>query len=116
MKNSLSPWTRLVAAARLAPADERDASAPHGFATRVSALAFASMEPTFAMLFARFAPRALGVCALLMVAGVTLNLGTVLNAFEGNDSVAFNDPVGEWLDASATSSTSTAASSAASSS
>lgn len=103
MNHSHSPWNRLVAAARLAPADARDAAAPPGFSTRVSALAFASMEPTFAMLFARFAPRALGVCALLMIAGVMLNLGTVLSAFESNDTAAFNDPVGEWLDASVTS-------------
>lgn len=109
MNNSLSPWTRLVAAARLAPADARDAAAPHGFATRVCALAFANVEPTFAMLFARFAPRALGVCALLMIVGVTLNLGSVLSAFEGNDTVAFNDPVGEWLDASASAATTTSA-------
>ena len=42
--------------------------------------------------------RSLGVCGLLMVLGVTLNLGSVLNAFE-NDTVVVNDPVSEWLDA-----------------
>jgi len=98
MKNHPTPWNRLVAAARLAPADARDASAPHGFATRVSALAFSAAEPTFAALFARLAPRALGVCALLMALGVSLNLGSVLNVFE-SDTVAVSDPVSEWINA-----------------
>jgi len=98
MKITSSPWNRLVAAARLAPADERDASAPLGFATRVSALGLAGIEPTFSALFARLSLRALGVCALLMVVGVTVNLTSVLNAFEP-DTVAVNDPVAEWLGA-----------------
>ena len=98
MKPHPPPWTRLVAAARLIPADQRDASAPLGFATRVSALGLAGIEPTFSALFARLSLRALGVCGLLMVLGVTLNLGSVLNAFE-TDSVAVNDPVAEWFSA-----------------
>jgi len=97
MKNHITPWSRLVTAARLAPADARDASAPFGFAARVSALAMSS-EPTFSALFARYAPRALGVCALLMVLGVMLNFRSVLSSFEG-ESVAANDPVAEWLNA-----------------
>lgn len=99
MKNHSSSWTRLVAAARLAPADARDASAPSGFAMRVSALAFAATEPTFSALFARFSMRSLGVCGLLMVLGVTLNLNSVVKAFEGDSVVAINDPVSEWFDA-----------------
>lgn len=102
MKNHHTPWDRLAAAARLAPADARDAAAPAGFATRVSALAFSGREPTFSALFARFAPRALGVCGLLMVLGVTLNLTSVLNAFEA-DTVTLNDPVADWLGAAGTS-------------
>jgi hypothetical protein len=100
MKTHSSPWNRLVAAARLAPADERDASAPFGFATRVSALGLARVEPTFSALFARISLRALGVCAVLMVLGVTLNLNSVLNAYEAESSLTLNDPVGEWLGAS----------------
>jgi hypothetical protein len=102
MKNQYTPWSRLVAVARHTPADTRDASAPAGFSTRVSALAFASVEPTFSALFARFSMRALGVCGLVMVLGVTLNLGSVLNAFEAPapDAATINDPVSEWLDAS----------------
>lgn len=98
MKPHSSPWDRLVAAARQAPVDHRETSAPAGFATRVSALGLANVEPTFSALFARFSLRALGVCGLLMVLGVSLNLGTVLNAFEPDAMVA-NDPVAEWLDA-----------------
>jgi hypothetical protein len=99
MKNHPSPWNRLVAGARLAPADARDAAAPHGFATRVCALAFAGAEPTFSALFARFSLRALGVCGLLMMLGVTFNLGSVLNAFETDSVVTLSDPVAEWLNA-----------------
>ncbi|MDF3058582.1 MAG: hypothetical protein K0R17_2797 [Rariglobus sp.] len=102
MKTHSSPWSRLVTAARLAPADQRDASAPLGFATRVSALGLAAVEPTFSALFARFSMRALGVCGLLMVLGVSLNLSSVLNAIESDsstDSVAVSDPVAEWLNA-----------------
>jgi hypothetical protein len=105
MKNHNTPWSRLVAAARQVPADTRDTSAPAGFSTRVAALAFASAEPTFSALFARFSMRALGVCSLLMVLGVTLNFSSVLNAFESDQtSVTLNDPVAEWLDASSSNS------------
>ncbi|CAM2972801.1 hypothetical protein [Rariglobus hedericola] len=100
MKTSPTSWNRLVTAARLAPADQRDETAPHGFATRVSALAMSAGEPTFATLFARFSLRSLGVCGLLMVLGVTLNLSSVVNAFESDSSVTLNDPVAEWLNAS----------------
>ena len=95
-----SPWTRLAAGARLAPADSRDASAPAGFATRVVALAFARAEPSFSALFARFSWRALGVASLLMVAGVSFGFTSVVNAFEANDTASVNDPVAEWLGAS----------------
>lgn len=98
MKTHPSPWNRLVAAARLAPADTRDAFAPPGFATRVAALGVAGIEPSFSALFARFSLRALGVCSLLMVLGVALNYGPVLNAVE-NEAVAVSDPVAEWLNA-----------------
>lgn len=103
MKTHTSPWNRLVAGARLVPADSGDDSAPLGFATRVSALGLAGIEPTFSVLFARLSLRALGVCAVLMVLGVTLNLSSVLNAYESDSSLTLNDPVGEWLGASSSS-------------
>jgi hypothetical protein len=94
-----NPWDRLVAAARRAPAAPREVSAPSGFATRVSALAFAGEEPSFAAVFARYAPRALCACGFVMLVAVTLNLGSALKTFEG-EATAINDPVAEWLDAS----------------
>jgi hypothetical protein len=100
MKTSPSPWTRLVAAARQAPDDHRSEAAPFGFATRVGALGLARVEPTFTVLFARFSLRSLGVCGLIMVLGVTLNFGSVLNAFEADTGAILNDPVSEWLGAS----------------
>ena len=96
MKNHPKPWPQLLKAARQAPADPRDTAAPLGFAARVSALAFATPAPSFATLFTRFAPRALGACGLLMILGVTLNIGTVLRAMEP-DTTVINDPVAEWL-------------------
>ena len=98
MNKHTTSWARLLTAARQAPADSRHTSAPAGFATRVSALAFACPEPSFATLFARFAPRALGACALVMVLGVTLNIGAVLQAFEPDTTAtSITDPVAEWL-------------------
>ena len=99
MKNINSLWPRLLKAARQAPHDSRDTTAPLGFAARVSALAFAKPAPSFATLFTCFAPRALGACGVLMILGVTLNIGTVLRAIE-HEPTTINDPVAEWLDAS----------------
>lgn len=98
MKTRTTIWDRLVVAARMAPVETRDVSAPAGFATRVAALGLARVEPTFEALFARFALRALGACAAVMVLGVALNFGPVLNAVE-NEAVAVSDPVAEWLNA-----------------
>jgi hypothetical protein len=64
------PWTRLVVAARTVK-DDRDVGAPYGFATRVSALAFASGYP--ASVVERFALRALGVAFLLALLSVAVN-------------------------------------------
>ncbi|MDP3069174.1 MAG: hypothetical protein Q8N18_02750 [Opitutaceae bacterium] len=65
------PWARLTAAARTVR-DDRDASAPFGFATRVAALALAQ-ERRVVSLFERFAFRAVGVAALLALCSVALN-------------------------------------------
>ena len=65
------PWSRLTTAAR-AVHDERDATPPYGFATRVVALAFAQ-ERRMASLFERFAFRAVGVASLLALFSVALN-------------------------------------------
>lgn len=69
------PWMRLTAAARQVQ-DERDATAPYGFATRIAALASArTAKPT--SLFDAFALRALGVAALLAVFSVAMNYQTL---------------------------------------
>jgi hypothetical protein len=65
------PWSRLTAAAREVR-DERDASAPYGFATRIAAIALAQ-ERRVASLFERFALRAVGVASLLALFSVVLN-------------------------------------------
>lgn len=72
------PWARLTKAARSAR-DEREASMPYGFATRVTALAFAS-EQKVASLFERFALRAVGVACLLAIGSVALNYNAVTSA------------------------------------
>lgn len=102
MKPHPLPWNRLVAAARQAPIDVRDESAPLGFASRVSALGVSRVEPTFSALFARFSLRALGACALLMTIGVIWNLPPVLNEISvlaESESIVVSDPVAEWFEA-----------------
>ena len=71
MNDSRGPWIRLASAARQVR-DERDASAPYGFATRVAALAMAQ-EARVASLVERFAFRAVGVASLLALCSVVLN-------------------------------------------
>jgi hypothetical protein len=66
-----NPWARLTAAARQMR-DDRDTSAPYGFATRVAALALAQ-ERRVVSLFDRFALRAVGVASLLALFSIVLN-------------------------------------------
>lgn len=65
------PWSRLIAAARQAPED-RNTSAPYGFATRVAALA-AWPERRVASLLERFSLRAVAVAGLLALLSMALN-------------------------------------------
>ena len=81
------PWARLIAAARNAP-DDRGASTPHGFATRVAALALAQ-ERAVVSLVDRFALRAFAVASLLALASVALNY----SAITGGNSMAADDEV-----------------------
>lgn len=97
MNKDSQAWERLVAAARKAPADTRDVSAPFGFSTRVATLAFAGAgERPWYALFDRVSLRAVGVAGLLAVASVAANLSPVLRAFE-DDVYAVQDPVVEVL-------------------
>ncbi|HEY0945255.1 MAG TPA: hypothetical protein VGD81_08300 [Opitutaceae bacterium] len=98
MNSPHSAWSRLAAAARRAPADTHDATAPYGFATRVAAMAFAqAAEHPLATLFDRVSFRALGYAGLLAVAAVAANLVPILNAFE-EEAAAVGDPVVEMFD------------------
>ncbi len=85
-------WARLAAAARTVR-DDREPSAPYGFATRVVAIAFAQ-ERRVATLFERFAFRALGVASLLALFSVALNYEVLSSA----PAVAMNTPVAFAID------------------
>ncbi len=93
-------WSRLVKAARLAPADKRDEAAPAGFSTRVAALAFASAEASFQAMLARLSWRALTVAALVMALSIAANFKPLLSSLDRDADTALNDPVGEWLNLS----------------
>jgi hypothetical protein len=85
-------WARLASAARTVR-EERETSAPYGFATRVVAIAFAQ-ERRVASLFERFALRALGVAALLALSSVALNY----EVLSSSPMVAMNAPVAVAID------------------
>ena len=89
------PWNRLAAAARTVR-DERDATAPYGFATRVTALALAP-ERMVSSLVERFALRAVGVAAVLALVSVAANFSTLASLTSGagaaEDEVAAEDAV-----------------------
>jgi len=80
---SPTPWERLAAAARRAP-DERDVSAPYGFAARVAAKAMAAPDQP-ASLWAYFSLqtslRTLGAACLLAAVVVGVNYGSLRRAF-----------------------------------
>jgi hypothetical protein len=86
-----SPWVRLTAAARTMR-DDRDTSAPFGFATRVVALAMNPERPV-ASLFDLFALRALAVACLLAIFSVALNYSEVSHHLSGpaQSAVAVDD-------------------------
>jgi hypothetical protein len=90
------PWSRLTAAAR-SVRDERNSSAPYGFATRVAALAF-SGERTLGSLFDRFALRAVGLASLLAIASIVANYALIKHRTATNeDVVTAEDPVAALL-------------------
>jgi len=97
------PWSRLTAAARQAR-DERDASMPYGFATRIAALAFAQ-ERRMASLFERFALRAVSAASLLALFSIVLNYsaisttgGSAAAPVEDIELIAADDAVAVVLD------------------
>lgn len=68
MNPTRQPWDQLAAAARRAPADAREPSAPFGFATRVAAQAFGVPPPSMQALLEKFALRGLFVAGVLGLA------------------------------------------------
>ena len=97
-RNSI--WLRLASLARRAPADARDVSAPHGFSTRVVALAFARVEPSFSAMMSRLSWRALAVAAVVMAVSVAANFKPLIASVDSDAVSALSDPVGEWLNLS----------------
>ena len=96
------PWARLTAAARTVR-DDRDASAPYGFATRMAALALAQ-ESRVLSLLERFSFRAVGVAALLALGSVALNYSALTGstfAQADDDMLQADDAVSIVLDLSA---------------
>ena len=100
--HSSTPWLRLAAAARRAPASaissDADSAAPFGFAARVVARAQLGSAPTFGAVFERLAARALGVacaCALTMVVWGTLSSSAEARSSDIGADVY--DPIGEAI-------------------
>jgi hypothetical protein len=94
MSTNPPEWSRLVAAARRAPQDSRDESAPYGFATRVAAQALGAKTPWMeSSVLSRYGLRALGLSCLLAVAGVAATLRPVMTAIEQEASALNETPV-----------------------
>jgi len=84
-------WNRLIAAARRAPEDTRDAAAPHGFAARlIAALRAAESAEQDASLFQRYALRALGVSCVLAIVCVAASVKPIMAAIE-DETVALSE-------------------------
>jgi hypothetical protein len=92
-------WQRLTAAVRRAP-EERSATAPYGFATRVAARAFA-VQASSSPLLERFALRAFGLACLLAMLGVAANYSLLRNNVPEEDRFFItDDPAAILLDVS----------------
>jgi hypothetical protein len=96
MKPHQQSWSRLVEAARRAPAPD-DAAVPYGFATRVAALGLAAAErPMVAVLFERFSLRAMGIACLLALGAVAANYSSLRQLFVAHDAApTSDDPIAE---------------------
>ncbi len=94
MSTNPPEWSRLVAAARRAPKDERDEAAPYGFATRVAAQAFGSRAPWMeSSLLSRYGLRALGLSCLLAAACAAATFKPVISAIEDEAASLNETPV-----------------------
>lgn len=98
MNHHQHSWQRLVAAAR-AHGDERDETAPYGFAVRVASRASGLPRGSSWGLLEKFALRGLIAACTLTLAAVALGY-TAWTAAEHDEEVASTDIVGEILDLS----------------
>jgi len=92
------PWQRLVAAVRRTR-DDRDVTAPYGFATRIAALALTAERPVISVL-ERLSLRALGIATLLAVLSVTAHFTLPSSPTAEEDELSVDDPVAVLLDVS----------------
>jgi hypothetical protein len=83
------PWVRLTAAARTV-SDDRSTEAPYGFATRVTAIAFASPRSPLSLV-ERFALRAVGVACLLAILSVAVNYSALSRATAPVEEIVAED-------------------------
>ena len=90
-------WQKLTALARQA-ADNRDVTAPYGFAVRMAAQAAVLPAAAPWVLFERFALRGLMVAAAFGVGAMALSFSSMMS--EPADDYAAVDPVVEILDLS----------------
>lgn len=88
-------WQKLTALARTAP-DDRPATAPYGFATRLVAQAANAPAASPWVTFERFTLRGLVVAATCGLAAVVFEYAA--NPSEQSDAYAATDTVGEMLD------------------
>jgi len=87
-------WTRLAAAARSAIIyDPRDATAPHGFATRVVARALGPQRAAAAPMLVHYAMRAFGLACLLTILLVSINLGSILSDIDDEAATLGDTPI-----------------------
>jgi hypothetical protein len=82
-------WQSLVAAARQ-HRDDRDESAPYGFATRVAALAMTE-RVTVRSVFEKLSWRVLGVAAALAIVSVATNYRSFASGTGSEEDVISND-------------------------
>lgn len=98
MKTNNHPWSRLVLAARSAPAPLED-QAPFGFATRVSSQAFAQERPSAFAVLERLSIRGLAVAGVLAMLALAANYSLLTHRGEEDVGAALADPVTEMLGA-----------------
>ena len=93
MKRTDKAWQKLIQAARHVP-DDREVTAPYGFATRITARAFEGQRPS-SSLIERLSLRAFGFSCLLAVFGVIGNYSIIAqlsNAGSTESIFSFEDP------------------------